>query len=395
MSATTTNNNLDAAVNDVANTLSNTSISKPADDKTAANEAASASAAEGRRLYIGNLAYATTEGELKDFFKSYLVESVSIPKNPRTDRPVGYAFVDLSTPTEAERAIAELSGKEILERKVSVQLARKPEPAGEKAEGANGEGSGAEGSRRRPSGRGRGRGRGRGGRAGRGGRGEGTNEKKEGETGETAVPATSAATTVAAPATSEVQPLSDITNKANNDESDKSLKAQARPQRERRERGPPADGIPSKTKVMVANLPYDLTEEKLIELFKSYEPSSAKIALRPIPRFMIKKLQARGEARKGRGFGFVTLSSEEQQQKAVTEMNGKEIEGREIAVKVAIDSPDKTDEEANHHHEGETTNGQQETAAAPTGPSAPAAASDAPAAEAPAAAVTTPATTAA
>ena len=59
---------------------------------------------------------------------------------------------------------------------------------------------------------------------------------------------------------------------------------------------------------------------------------------------MIKKLQARGEQRKGRGFGFVTLASEELQQKAVTEMNGKEIEGREIAVKVAIDSPDKTDE---------------------------------------------------
>ena len=61
---------------------------------------------------------------------------------------------------------------------------------------------------------------------------------------------------------------------------------------------------------------------------------------------MIKKLQARGEPRKGRGFGFVTLASEELQQKAVSEMNGKEIEGREIAVKVAIDSPDKTDEEA-------------------------------------------------
>lgn len=100
-------------------------------------------------------------------------ESVSIPKNPRTDRPVGYAFVDLSTPNEADRAIAELSGKEILERKVSVQLARKPEPAGEKNEGANGEGSGAEGSRRRASGRGRGRGRGRGGRGGRGGRATG------------------------------------------------------------------------------------------------------------------------------------------------------------------------------------------------------------------------------
>jgi RNA recognition motif-containing protein len=86
---------------------------------------------------------------------------------------------------------------------------------------------------------------------------------------------------------------------------------------------------------------------QLKELFAAYEPSSAKIALRPIPRFMVKKLQARNEPRKGRGFGFVTLASEEQQQKAVSEMNGKEIEGREIAVKVAIDSPDKTDEDAN------------------------------------------------
>lgn len=85
---------------------------------------------------------------------------------------------------------------------------------------------------------------------------------------------------------------------------------------------------------------------------------------------MIKKLQARGEARKGRGFGFVTLASEELQQKAVAEMNGKEIEGREIAVKVAIDSPDKTDEEANAPEgasavEGEAANGAEETTEAP------------------------------
>jgi RNA recognition motif-containing protein len=101
---------------------------------------------------------------------------------------------------------------------------------------------------------------------------------------------------------------------------------------------------------------------QLKELFAAYEPSSAKIALRPIPRFMIKKLQARGEPRKGRGFGFVTLASEELQQKAVAEMNGKEIEGREIAVKVAIDSPDKTDEEANIPAEAESK--EEEAAAA-------------------------------
>ncbi|KAK4246419.1 hypothetical protein C7999DRAFT_33137 [Corynascus novoguineensis] len=343
-----------AAVNDVTNTLANTSITgKAADDKSATNDAVLASAAEGRRLYIGNLAYATTEGELKEFFKGYLVESVSIPKNPRTDRPVGYAFVDLSTPSEAERAIAELSGKEILERKVSVQLARKPE-SNEKAEGANAEG-GAEGTRRRHSTRGRGRaGRGRGGRA-RGGRGSGDEKKEEG-----AAPAEDAGAATSA----EPEPLKDVTNEATGEKEGKSGKGQARP-RERRERGPPADGIPSKTKVMVANLPYDLTEEKLKELFEAYQPLSAKIALRPIPRFMIKKLQARGEPRKGRGFGFVTLASEELQQKAVAEMNGKEIEGREIAVKVAIDSPDKTDDDVKAPEAEGTNGGAEQAEAAP------------------------------
>jgi len=304
------------AVNDVTAALSNTSITgKSADatsgDKSSAahNDAVLASAAEGRRLYIGNLAYATTEGELTDFFKGYLIESTSIPKNPRTDRPVGYAFVDLSTPSEAERAIAELSGKEILERKVSVQLARKPEPNAEKGEGAasGGEGgSGGEG-RRRSAGRGRGRGRGRG---GRGGRGRGASRGEEGAE----LPA------------GEVLPLTETTNQAatatttetseNKDTKDKAEKAARVPRepRERRERGPPADGIPSKNKVMVANLPYDLSEEKLKELFAAYEPSSCKIALRPIPKFMVKKLQARNEPRKGRGFGFVTLASEEMQQ---------------------------------------------------------------------------------
>ncbi|KAI9872525.1 MAG: hypothetical protein M1830_001516 [Pleopsidium flavum] len=301
------------------------------------NEAVLASAAEGRRLYIGNLAYATSEGELKEFFQGYLVESTSIPVNPRTTRPVGYAFVDLSTPSEAERAISELSGKEILERKVSVQLARKPEPAGERGEGAAGgaePGSGMEG--RRNSGRGRGRGRARGGRAGRGGRAR--QNGAEGADGPTNVPG-------------QVLPLTETTNEASTAEQGAegtttggvTKDGKPRAPRERKQRGPPEDGVPSKTKVMVANLPYDLSEDKLKELFGAYSPSSAKIALRPIPRFMVKKLQARNEPRKGRGFGFVTLASEEMQQKAVEEMNGKDIEGREIAVKVAIDSPGKED----------------------------------------------------
>ncbi|MCJ1362068.1 hypothetical protein MMC16_001170 [Acarospora aff. strigata] len=328
-----------ATVQDSSNDGANTATGGDKPINASQNEAVLASAAEGRRLYIGNLAYATSEGELREFFQGYLVESTSIPVNPRTTRPVGYAFVDLSTPSEAERAISELSGKEILERKVSVQLARKPEPAGEKGEGATSgaeAGSGGEGRRNSGRGRGRGRGRARGGRAGRGGRTQ--QNGVENTDGPTNVPG-------------QVLPLTETTNEALTAEkgsegtttADPAKDRKPRAPRERKQRGPPEDGVPSKTKVMVANLPYDLSEDRLKELFSDYSPSSSKIALRPIPRFMIKKLQDRNEPRKGRGFGFVTLGSEEMQQKAVQEMNGKEVEGREIAVKVAIDSPGKED----------------------------------------------------
>jgi len=314
--------------NDVAATTTSNDV---VNDKTAATEAAATSVAEGRRLYIGNVPYETKEEELKEFFKSYLIESVSIPRNPRTDRPVGYAFVDVSTPSEAERAIAELSGKVINERKVSVQPARKLEAEAKK------ERTGAD-TTQRSSGRSRGRGKARGTRSGQPKNAEDDNNESK------------AANAAAAPATAAVAPvtdgqaLKDVTNQAPQEQGAKLPgDDKARSKRPRREAGPPPDGIPSKTKVMVANLPYDLTSEKLTELFQEYQPLSAKIALRPIPRFMIKKLNARGEARKGRGFGFVDLASEELQQKAVSEMNGKQIEGREIAVKVAIDSPDKKD----------------------------------------------------
>ncbi|RKF75686.1 Single-stranded TG1-3 DNA-binding protein [Golovinomyces cichoracearum] len=339
------------AIKDITAALDATSISenRPAETdqvtKDPQKEAVIASAAEGRRLYIGNLAYATTEDELQDFFKGYKIESISIPKNPRTDRPVGYAFVDLSSSAEAERAIEELSGKGILDRKVSVQLARKPEPIFEKNGTASGEtGSGGEGGtgRRRISGRGRGRGRGR---AGRAGRDPPSSHEKSGES----------QPVEAAPAVTEPSENKAITEKKEPKEN-----KPVRAPRERRERGPPADGIPSKTKVMVANLPYDLSEEKLKELFADYEPISAKIALRPIPRFMVKKLQARNEPRKGRGFGFVNLASNENQSRAVSEMNGREVEGREIAVKIAIDSPEKVFEDTNNQateNAGEAANG--------------------------------------
>lgn len=46
-------------------------------------------------------------------------------------------------------------------------------------------------------------------------------------------------------------------------EAEAAPKDKTRAPRAQKQRGPPEDGIPSKTKVMVANLPYDLNEEKV------------------------------------------------------------------------------------------------------------------------------------
>jgi RNA recognition motif-containing protein len=357
------------AVDDVSKTLAETNISDDSQQKTnagTANEADAGHAAEGKRLYVGNLAYATTEGELKAFFEGYSVESVTIPTNPRSQRPVGYAFVDVTTHADAERAINDLSGKEILQRKVSVQLARKHDSDDK---GDNGEGgSGHEGERRRFGGRGRVRSRG-GFRGGRRFRGPRTNDAEggttEGGAAEGGEEHAGEHTEVPTNVPGQVIPLTEHTDNAQTAKSetaDENTSKGNRPRqyRERRNRGPPEDGIVSKTKVMVANLPYDYTEDKLRALFEGYEPTAAKIALRPIPRFMVKKLQARNEPRKGRGFGFITLASEELQQKAIQEMNGKEVEGREIAVKVAIDSPGKEDDGHGDDSQGTEQHQQQQ-----------------------------------
>lgn len=63
----------------------------------------------------------------------------------------------------------------------------------------------------------------------------------------------------------QVDPLTETTNEAltgeKGDDGTISTKAPRAPRQ--RQRGPPEDGVPSKTKVMVANLPYDLNEDKV------------------------------------------------------------------------------------------------------------------------------------
>ncbi|KAK5191715.1 hypothetical protein LTR99_008557 [Exophiala xenobiotica] len=96
----------------------------PDDTSAARNEVGLASSFDGRRLYIGKLDYAATEADVKQFFSGYDVESVALPTKAHTNRAAGYAFVTLRTADEARKAIQNLSGRDILQRKVSIQLAR-------------------------------------------------------------------------------------------------------------------------------------------------------------------------------------------------------------------------------------------------------------------------------
>ena len=161
----------------------------------------------------------------------------------------------MSTPSEAERAVNELNQKTILDRAVFVQLARKPDENQADGEEAP--------TRKRSNTRGRGRGRGgrRGGR--QGGRGRGVKKDENDEV------AAAADGPINVP--DQVEPLTDTTNealtatKAEDAEKKKDKPVKPRTPRQPRQRGPPEDGVPSKTKVMVANLPYDLREEKVFD----------------------------------------------------------------------------------------------------------------------------------
>ena len=64
----------------------------------------------GRKLFVGNLPFDTAEGDLQDLFaKTGTVESVRVMRDQMTGRARGFAFVEMSTDEEAQRAIAELN----------------------------------------------------------------------------------------------------------------------------------------------------------------------------------------------------------------------------------------------------------------------------------------------
>ena len=122
-----------------------------------------------KRIYVGNLSYQTTEADLTDLFEQVgQVESVNIITDRDTGRSKGFGFVEMND-EDAEKAIAQFNGTEVMGRSVTVNEARPREERGG-GRGGFGGNRGGGGGRGGFGGGGGGRGSGGGG-GGRGGYG--------------------------------------------------------------------------------------------------------------------------------------------------------------------------------------------------------------------------------
>ena len=77
------------------------------------------------KLYVGNLSFQTTEGDLQRLFEPVgRVVSCSIIMDKFTNKSRGFGFVEMSSQEEATKAISEFNGKEVDGRALTVNEAK-------------------------------------------------------------------------------------------------------------------------------------------------------------------------------------------------------------------------------------------------------------------------------
>lgn len=102
-----------------------------------------------RKLYVGNLPYDTGEDQLQELFAQFgQVDSVRVMRDMATGRARGFAFVEMSTDDEAQRAASGLNETDLGGRNLTVNEARpKPEYGGGGNGRSHGGGGGGRGHR--------------------------------------------------------------------------------------------------------------------------------------------------------------------------------------------------------------------------------------------------------
>jgi cold-inducible RNA-binding protein len=93
-----------------------------------------------KKIFVGNLSFGATEAAIRSMFEAYgTVETVDLVTDRDTGQARGFGFVAMTNGAEADRAIAELNGRELDGRALNINEAR-PKP--ERGSGGGGFGGG-------------------------------------------------------------------------------------------------------------------------------------------------------------------------------------------------------------------------------------------------------------
>ena len=78
-----------------------------------------------KKVFVGNLDFNTTEESIRSLFQPYgAIESVRVATDRDTGRSRGFAFVEMTDPAEADRAIEALNGTDLGGRSLNINEAR-------------------------------------------------------------------------------------------------------------------------------------------------------------------------------------------------------------------------------------------------------------------------------
>jgi len=285
--------------------------------------------APGFKVFAGNLAYTTTDEGLKAFFAPVQSDIIAAQVILRGTRSAGYGFVALSSAEAAQKAVELLDKKELDGRQVIVEVAKPAEQKDKEKKEKK--------AKRRPGRRG-----------GKAVPGEITEAEANGEAAEKVeVPQS----TDEAAKPKKKKKSSRKPRRRSEEGGEPSVDAAAaqpsdaekkapRPRKPRAPRPPrPAGedpvGEPSNTMLFVANLGFNIDDAGLSALFT--DAGINVISARIVRRRW-------GQPRKSKGYGFVDVGGEAEQQKAIAALQNKDVGGRIIAVKVAVNTPHDDDE---------------------------------------------------
>ncbi|KAJ1977326.1 hypothetical protein H4R34_003624 [Dimargaris verticillata] len=256
------------------------------------------------KVFVGNLSFRTNDAQLGEFFNDAgkVVQANVITRGRRS---LGYGFVAFETLDAAKKAVAMFDKVPLDSREISVEVAR---PKGEKPSRREASGDESRGGR---GGRSRGRGRraaAREPRANATGAVKGEQEEADADDAEDA------------PARGQGRGRGRGTSRGG-----RRFPRRPRPSLE--------NATPLPTTIFVANLPYQMDDDKLKATFADYNAESAKVIVR----------RSTGRSK---GFGFVVFAQESDLKRALDNASSFTAEGRALTIRQALTEPKESEDNA-------------------------------------------------